>query len=216
LIKYGNIGISWLGHDCFRIEGSNVIYTDPYRLRYGKPADLILISHAHSDHFSPDDIRKIVAQDTVVVAPENCKEKLEQLAIKEIRVVKLEDSLKVKDVEVRTMPMYNVDKFRSPGVPFHPKGFGVGYIFTMDEVTFYYAGDTDLIPEMDELKVDVMFTPVSGTYVMTADEAAQAARKIKPKLALPMHYGTIVGSRSDADKFSRNAGCRVEILEKED
>jgi len=216
LIKYNAVKIFWLGHDCFRIEGSRVIYTDPYKLMDGKPADLILISHAHSDHFSPDDIRKIVAKDTIIAAPENCKEKLQQLGLKNIRTVKQGDQLEVSNIEVRAVPMYNVNKFRSLGVPFHPKEFGVGYVFKMDETTFYHAGDTDLIPEMEELKVDVMFTPVSGTYVMTAAEASQATRKIKPKLAIPMHYGSIVGDRSDAEEFSRDAGCQVEIPDKED
>ncbi len=216
MIKYDSIEIFWLGHDCFRIEGSRVIYTDPYKLVDGKPADIILVSHPHSDHLSPEDLRKLVAKDTVVIAPDSSKEKLQPLDLKDVRIVKQGDQLEVKNIEVRAMPMYNVNKFRSPGVPFHPKGFGVGYIFKMDGTTFYHAGDTDLIPEMEGLKVDVMFTPVSGTFTMTADEASQATKKIKPKLAIPMHYGSIVGSRSDADRFSQNAGCRVEILEKED
>ncbi len=216
LIKYGNVEVFWLGHDCFRIEGSRIIYTDPYKLMDGKPADIIFVSHAHTDHLSPEDVRKIVAIDTVVIAPENCKEKLQPLNLEDVRTVKQGDQLEVKNIEVMVVPMYNVNKFRSPGVPFHPKGFGVGYIFKMDGTIFYHAGDTDLIPEMEGLKVDVMFTPVSGTYVMTADEASQAVRKIKPKLAIPMHYGAIVGDRSDAEKFSRDAECRVEILDEED
>ncbi|MCL4435270.1 MAG: MBL fold metallo-hydrolase [Thaumarchaeota archaeon] len=216
MIKYDSIEVFWLGHDCFRIEGSRVIYTDPYKLMKRKPADLILVTHPHADHLSPDDIRKLVTKDTVVVAPESCIENLQPLDLKDVRIVKQGDQLEVKDIEIRAVPMYNVNKFRSPGIPFHPKRFGVGYVFKMNGTTFYHTGDTDLIPEMEGLKVDVMFTPVSGTYVMTAQEASQATMKIKPKLAIPMHYGSIVGSRIDAEEFSRYAGCRVEILDKED
>lgn len=217
MIEYAGLRIAWLGHDCFRIEGEKTIYTDPFKIGGEKTGDLILITHSHFDHLSPEDIQKIAAGDTVAVAPDDCRAQLSRLGLKEVKTVRPGDLLTVEGVEVRTIPAYNVDKFRSPGVPYHPKqGEGVGYVFTIGGVTLYHTGDTDLIPEMEGLKIDVMFTPVSGTYVMTADEAAQAVKKISPKLAIPMHYGTIVGSRNDAERFSQNADCRVEILEKED
>jgi L-ascorbate metabolism protein UlaG (beta-lactamase superfamily) len=217
LIEYSGIDITWLGHDCFRIEGEKTIYTDPFKIGGGKPADLILITHSHFDHLSPEDIQKIWARDTVVVAPKDCQPQLNQLVLKEVKTARPEDRLAIEGVEIRPVPAYNINKFRSPGIPYHPKhGGGVGYVFTIGGVTFYHTGDTDLIPEMENLKIDVMFTPVSGTYVMTVDEAVRAVKKIAPKLAIPMHYGIIVGSQSDAERFSQNASCRVEILETED
>lgn len=193
------------------------VYTDPFRIRGGKPADLILVTHSHFDHFSPEDIRKVASSSSVAVAPRDCEDGLKRLGLREVKTVAAGGRVEVSDVEVKAVPAYNVNKFRSPGVPFHPKqGGALGYVFKMGGVTLYHTGDTDFIPEMEGLSVDVMFVPVSGTYVMTADEAAEATRRVKPKLAIPMHYGSIVGGRGDAEKFSRLATCEVEILSRED
>lgn len=208
--------IFWLGHDCFRIEGSRVIYTDPFKIKGGKQADILLVTHSHFDHLSPEDIRKVSSRETVAVAPESCLSELKRLQLRDVKTIAPGGSVEALGVKVEAIPAYNVNKFRSPGIVFHPKReLFVGYIFTVDGVRFYHAGDTDFIPEMEDLNVDVAFIPVSGTVVMTAEEAAKAAGKIKPKLAIPMHYGTIVGGRGDAEKFSRLAPCKVQILEKE-
>jgi len=192
-----------------------IIYSDPFKINDGVKADLILISHSHYDHLSPQDIRKISSSSTIVVAPQDCRESLENINLKDVKTVKSGDNLDILGVKVKIVPAYNVNKFRSPGVPFHPRQMGgVGFIFKIGKVTFYHTGDTDFIPEMKGLDVDVIFIPVSGTYVMTAEEAARAVGIIKPKLAIPMHFGTIVGSRNDAEKFSRLAGCKVEVLDK--
>jgi L-ascorbate metabolism protein UlaG (beta-lactamase superfamily) len=119
-------------------------------------------------------------------------------------------------VSVEAVPAYNTNKFRTPGKVYHPKEEGrIGYIITMNGVRIYHAGDTDHIPEMKNIKVDIALLPVSGTYVMTADEAAKAVAEIKPKIAIPMHYGAIVGDVNDAQKFQKLATCKVTILEKE-
>lgn len=216
MIEYSGLKISWLGHNCFRIEGDVAVYTDPFKIKGGKPADLILISHSHSDHLSPDDVRKVVSGDSIAVAPRDCEAGLEKLGLKDVKTVAEGESLEVLGVSVKAVPAYNVNKFRSPGVPFHPRqSEGVGYVFKMGGVTIYHTGDTDFIPEMEGLNIDVMLIPVSGTFVMTAEEAAQATERIEPRLAIPMHYGTIVGSRSDAEKFSGLAECKVEILDRE-
>jgi L-ascorbate metabolism protein UlaG (beta-lactamase superfamily) len=138
------------------------------------------------------------------------------MKVKEIRTAKPGQKITVDTVLVETVPAYNVNKFRSPGQPFHPKQEQMlGFIVTMNGVRIYHAGDTDPIPEMEGMKVDIACIPVGGTYVMIAEEAAEAARRIKPKIAIPMHYGSIVGNQGDADKFKKLASCEVQILSKE-
>ncbi|MBN1386313.1 MBL fold metallo-hydrolase [Candidatus Woesearchaeota archaeon] len=202
--------IKKLNHDSVMISGSVVIYFDPFKLDSDVPADIIFITHEHFDHCSPDDIKKLRKATTVIVAPEECRPKLEG----DIRFVKPGDKIEVKGINIEAVPAYNLNKFRSPGVPFHPKSDNkVGYVVTVDGKRLYHAGDTDNIPEMSKLgDIDIAFLPVSGTYVMTPEEAAEACSIIRPKLAVPMHYGDIVGSSSDAERFKSLATCKVEIL----
>ena len=205
--------IHWLGHDTFRIENDKTIYIDPIKLK-GRPlkADLILITHDHSDHCSPDDVARVAKDDTVIVTIAAAARSVKG----DVRVVKPGESLVVQGIPIETVPAYNVSKFRSPGVPFHPKESGhVGFIITVGGVRIYHAGDTDVIPEMDDIETDVALLPVGGTYTMTADEAAEAANRIKPKLAIPMHWGAIVGSASDAQRFSDLCQMEVVILSQE-
>jgi L-ascorbate metabolism protein UlaG (beta-lactamase superfamily) len=202
--------LHWLGHDTFRFDGPPVVYVDPYQLRDGLPAaDVILITHDHFDHLSPADVAKIHKVGTVVVAP---KEVAAKLSVP-VTVIGVGESKTVAGITVKAVPAYNTNK------TFHPKADGkVGFVFTLAGVTYYHAGDTDVIPEMKGLAPDVALLPVSGTYVMTADEAATAARQIKPKVAVPMHYGAIVGSDADAKKFAKlleGSGIQVVIKAKE-
>jgi L-ascorbate metabolism protein UlaG (beta-lactamase superfamily) len=202
--------LHWLGHDAFRIDGPPVVYVDPYQLS-GElpPADLILITHDHFDHLSPADVAKIHRPSTVVVAPKEVAGKL-SIPVTTIAVGETRD---VAGITVKAVAAYNTDK------TFHPKADGkVGFVFALGGVTYYHAGDTDVIPEMNDLAPDVALLPVSGTYVMTADEAAKAARAIKPKTAVPMHYGAIVGSQADATRFGKlleGSGITVVIKKKE-
>ncbi|RLG03285.1 MAG: MBL fold metallo-hydrolase [Thaumarchaeota archaeon] len=214
---YQGVEISWLGHAAFLLKHSGkLIYIDPYKIRSKGSADIILVTHEHFDHLSPNDLRKIVKHDTDIVAPRSCEGKLKGLGAGIIKLIKPGDKVTVRDVEVEAIPAYNLTKFRAPGIPYHPReAGGVGYILNLDGVRIYHAGDTDFIPEMRELKVDVALIPVSGTYVMTAEEAAEAVNTFKPKLAIPMHYGSIVGSRRDAERFKELAEVEVVILERE-
>jgi L-ascorbate metabolism protein UlaG (beta-lactamase superfamily) len=199
--------IHWLGHDCFRIDAENVIYFDPLELRQGSaPADIIFITHEHFDHCSPEDVAKIQKKGTVIVTTADCAKKLSG----ETKIIKLGDTITVKGVRIEAVPAYNIDK------KFHPKDKGwVGYVITVDGTRIYHAGDTDFIPEMKTIRTDIAFIPVSGTYVMTADEAAEATEAIKPQVAIPMHYGSIVGSDKDAAAFKQKCTVPVEILKSE-
>ena len=199
--------IHWLGHDSFRIDGDVTIYIDPWKLVAGNPpADLILVTHEHSDHFSPDDIDLIRTPQTELVAIATVAAKLSG----QIHTVKPGDRLTVCGVEIEVLPAYNRVK------KFHPREKGhVGYVLTVGGQRIYHAGDTDAIPEMHGLKPDIALIPVSGTYVMDADEAVEAVKLLQPGLAIPMHYGAIVGSETDALRFQQLSPAPVQILEQE-
>jgi len=199
--------IHWLGHAGFKITGRRVIYVDPYQLKFPEVGDIILITHDHYDHCSPDDVKWLRKGSTVIVAPEACASRFQG----DVRVVKPGDTLTIKGTTVDVVPAYNLDK------QFHPKeAGGVGYVITTAEgFRVYHAGDTDLIPEMDQIEADIALLPVGGTYTMDAVEAAQAANTIKPRAAIPMHWGSIVGSRKDAEKFRDLCEIEVKILKPE-
>ena len=217
MFEYQGLKISWLGHDSFRIRNGKTVIIDPFKIRpIPEKADILLITHEHYDHLSIDDIKKVVNENTTIVTIPAVKKELFSLKVKEVKAVKPGDRLKLGDVSIEVVPAYNLNKFREPGKFFHPKEDGkAGYIVGINGVRVYHAGDTDAIPEMKGLKPDVALLPVSGTYVMTADEAAQAAKVVEPKVAIPMHYGVIVGTEQDAQKFKQLATVEVQILKPE-
>lgn len=194
--------IHWLGHDTFKISGEKVIYTDPFKIKKEDAADLILITHEHYDHCSPDDVKKIQKSDTFIVAPPDCAAKLSG----NVKTVAPGDKLTAGGIEIEAVPSYNTNK------QFHTKSRNwVGYIITVNGQRIYLAGDTDFIPEMKTFKADIALLPVSGTYVMTAEEAVKAALAIKPKIAVPMHYDSIVGTKKDAKKFAEGLKGKIEV-----
>jgi L-ascorbate metabolism protein UlaG (beta-lactamase superfamily) len=199
--------IHWLGQSAFKITGEKIVYFDPYRLS-GKQekADIILISHSHSDHCSPEDVKKIQKSNTIIVAPSDCKSKLSG----NVETIKPGDKVTIEGINIEAVPAYNVNK------KFHPKENNwVGYIITISGRRIYHCGDTDKIPEMANIKSDVVLIPIGGTYTMTAEEAADAVNLMKPKLAIPMHYGSIVGTPGDAVRFKEKCTVPVEILSPE-
>jgi L-ascorbate metabolism protein UlaG (beta-lactamase superfamily) len=202
--------LTWLGHDSFRIDGSRTIYIDPWHLSAGAPpADIILVTHDHFDHLSKDDITLIRTPETIVVGPSEVTAQVDGDTV----TVKPGDTVEVAGVTITAVAAYNTDKFREPGKVFHPREDGkVGYIVEYDGRRIYHSGDTDVIPEMAAVSVDIALLPVSGTYVMTADEAAKAAATVHAAVIVPMHYGTIVGSLADAQRFAELSPVPVEIL----
>ncbi|KPK01658.1 MAG: Zn-dependent hydrolase [Nitrospira bacterium SG8_35_4] len=194
--------IHWLGHDTFRIVGEKVIYTDPFKIRNKDVADIILITHEHYDHCSPEDVKKIQGTNTVIIATPDCAGKLSG----NVKTVKPGDTLTVDGIIIEAVPSYNTNK------QFHTKDRKwVGYIVTVKGKRIYIAGDTDRIPEMKTFNADIALLPVSGTYVMTAEEAIQAALDINPEIAVPMHYNSIVGSKRDAEKFAEGLKGKIEV-----
>jgi L-ascorbate metabolism protein UlaG (beta-lactamase superfamily) len=213
-MHYKNINIEWLGHSGFLIKSSKIIYIDPFQINASEKADIILITHDHYDHCSLQDIDKIARDGTVIVCSSDCQSKINRLKQDvDIQIITPGKSIVVKGVNVKALPAYNKEK------PFHRKEDDWnGYLIDVDNVRIYHAGDTDFIQEMSQLGgIDIAMLPIGGKFTMDADEAAGAAEAIRPRIALPMHYASIIGTRQDAEKFvqlCQAKGIKAEILEK--
>ena len=209
--------LTWLGHSGFLIRAGRAhVYIDPYRVPDGAPeADLILITHGHYDHFSPQDVEKLTKRETWLVGPAAVAERVSGQVHRIEPGETLEDEL-VRGIHVSAVAAYNTSKRDADGRPFHPRDAGwVGYDVNVRGERLYHSGDTDVIPEMDSVTgVDVALLPVSGVYVMTAQEAAEAARRIQPRVAVPMHWGSHIGTEHDARTFAAKAPVEVQIMEK--
>jgi len=196
--------IKRLGHASFLLKLKKHIYIDPYQLTDNLPkADIIICTHSHFDHCSPEDIAKIQDENTTLVVTADSASKVSG----NIQIIAPGESLNFGDIKIEAIPAYNINK------SFHPKENGwIGVIVDDGNIRIYHTGDSDAIPEMKNVKADVWLVPVSGTYVMTAKEAAEIVNEVKPEIAIPMHYGAIVGSESDANEFAELAGGRAVIL----
>ena len=217
MFEYNDIGITWTGHAGFKIiYGNKKMYIDPYKLskKYDdiSDADIVFVTHNHFDHLSIEDLNNIINERTVIVSAQECLPQLKSLKIKESIDIDPHNSVKVDDLKIGSVPAYNVNK------DFHPKNEKkLGFIVEFGADRLYHIGDSDIIPEMKEVNATIVLIPVSGTYVMTAEEASKAINElIKPKIVIPMHYGTIVGNKEDAIRFSQLVTvCRTKILESE-
>lgn len=188
-----NVNINVNAHSSIQIDD---MFFDPYKIEDGtKKAKYIFLTHTHYDHLSEEDIDKIITPKTKIIATLDAKEKLKKYKNKKI-FVEPDESYNIDDFEFQTIPSYNLNK------DFHKKQYKwVGYKVIRNEVTYAILGDTDAIPELEHLKCDILFVPVGGTFTMTASEAAELTNKIKPQIAIPVHYGSVVGSSADAQEF---------------
>lgn len=203
-------GIQVFTQNSIKIEKEKIIYMDTYEMQEKKhDADIIFITHTHYDHFSLKDIEKVKKKDTVIVGPEGIEEVQKIGFLKEnIKIVKPNQSYEIEGIKVETVPAYNLDK------KFHPKeNEWVGYILNLQGAKYYIAGDTDDIEEIRNIKCDVAFIPIGGTYTMDAKEAATLVNVMQPKIVVPTHYGSIVGRKEDAQIFAQklNANIQCEV-----
>jgi len=221
-MKFGDIDLKWLGHAGFLIKNSKIIYIDPYMIKEDmEKADIILITHGHYDHCSVEDIKKVVKEGTRIFVTADAQSKVTRFDVPvKIEIVEPGQEIDLGDIKISTVASYNIDKH------FHPKEEQwVGYILKMNGIIVYHSGDSDVIPEMQKLtgfkqqdKKFIALLPVGGRFTMSAEEAAEAARIIKPSLAIPMHWGSIVGSEEDAKEFvelCKEEGIEAQIMEKE-
>lgn len=220
-MQINGVELSWLGHAGFLIRNSRIIYIDPFKIKDGlDKADIILITHSHYDHCSVADINKLVKKGTQIIMPADCQSKINRFDVPiEMKIIEPGQEISLHDLKISAIPAYNIDKH------FHPKEESwVGFVVKMGDVVIYHAGDTDLIEEMQKLtghsssrKRFIVLLPVGGRFTMTAEEAVEAAKLIKPDLAIPMHYGTIIGSEKDAQDFvqlCKDEKIPAKILEK--
>lgn len=215
-MRLSNVNIQWLGHSGFRLTDviyNRVIYIDPFKISGGASADVVLITHEHFDHCSIEDIKKVSTPKTIIISPADCISKFQgKIDYRTVKILKPGKDITLGNINIEAVPAYNIDK------EFHPKeNEWVGYVVDINSKRIYHSGDSDRIPEMNTLRnIDLALMPVSGTYVMTADEAAEATNEFLPNHAVPMHYGEIVGEASDAEKFSKACpdDVKVHILEK--
>lgn len=196
-----------LTHSSIKITGESTVYVDPFRIAdAANDADIILITHDHFDHFSPEDIAKVIKSDTILVVPQKMQKKAAEISCGELIIVEPGAKKQLGSIAIETIPAYN------PLKPFHPKGQGwVGYVIETGGIRIYVAGDTDITKENKEVSCDVALVPIGGTYTMDAKKAAELVNTIRPGTAIPTHYGSVAGSKSDEEVFRANVDPSVSV-----
>ncbi len=198
--------VQWIDNACVKISGTKTVYFDPYNITQNDEADFIFITHDHFDHYSPANIEKLIGENTLVVGPSYVTDLIDC----QKKTVKAGDKLNLDGLKIKVVPSYTI-KHQN-----HEKRKGyVGYVLTMDDVTYYIPGDSDLIPEMKKIKTDVAFLPVCGKYMMDVDDAVEAANRIKPQIVVPFHFGSVLGTKDDALEFKNKYAGTTVILDRE-
>ncbi len=202
-------GIEVLCHSSIRIDKHLIMYFDPFKInKEYKDADIIFITHSHYDHFSEEDIEKVRKDNTYLVVPEDCLIKSLKMGFDESRILVVEPGEKYEllGIKFETVPAYNIEK------QYHSKESNwVGYILEINDVHYYISGDTDITPEAKAVNCDVAFVPIGGIYTMNAKEAASLINTIEPQIAIPTHYGEIIGSHDDAVLFKKLVKESIEV-----
>ena len=202
--------IDVFGQNSIRVKTSKGnIYIDPFQMKE-EPHDamIILITHDHYDHFSPEDIEKVAGNNTVMIVPQKMEKKAQEVAgiVGRITTVKPNEQIEINSLPLETVPAYNILK------PFHPKSAEwVGYILNIEGKRIYIAGDTDSTREAQAVKCDIALIPVGGTYTMDSKKAAELVNTIRPEIAIPVHYGSVVGSPKDGEEFAKNVKDPVKV-----
>jgi L-ascorbate metabolism protein UlaG (beta-lactamase superfamily) len=201
-------------HSSIRIADKIIAYIDPFRLKEERhDADLILFTHSHFDHFSPEDFRKAAKPETIYVCPLSMRADALGAGIDEghLRTLEAEENLGILGIEIEGVPAYNTNK------PNHPKEKGwLGYVLEIGPHQIYVAGDTDRIPEGEAVQCDIALVPIGGTYTMNAREAADFINALRPHTVIPTHYASIVGSLDDAREFIKHLDREIEVCLKID
>lgn len=202
-------GIEVLCHSSIRINKHLIMYIDPFKINKDyKDADIIFCTHSHYDHFSEEDIEKVRKDNTYLVIPEDCLIKSLKMGFSEDRILIVEPRKKYEllGINFETVPAYNLEK------QYHSRESNwVGYILEINDVHYYISGDTDITPEAKAVNCDVAFVPVGGIYTMNAKEAASLINTIEPQIAIPIHYGEIIGSADDAALFKKLVKESIEV-----
>ncbi len=200
-----------LTHSSIKIKNSKTIYFDPFKIdKNYNDADYIFITHSHYDHYSEEDIKKVRKKETKIIITSDLKERVKELGFENSNIIIVNPNEKyiIDTLKIETIPAYNNKK------QFHPKSNNwVGYIIEINGEKYYIAGDTDITEENKKIKCDVALLPIGGTFTMNYEEAAELANIIKPKVVIPIHYGSIVGNKCDAEKFTKliNKEIKCEI-----
>ena len=200
--------IEVLCHSSIKINKGIIIYFDPFKIEKNyNDADIIFITHDHYDHYSEEDIDKVIKNNTIIVSPVDLLEKLLNKGLKKENIISVKpyEDYNIKNLKFSTIPAYNTNK------QFHPrKNNWVGYLIELEGITYYIAGDTDITEDNKKIKCDVAFVPIGGTFTMNYQEASELINTIKPKIVVPIHYGSIVGNKEDATNFSKLINPKIE------
>ena len=207
-LDFEGLRMDWLNHQsAFRIDAGKIIYIDPWDVKKEFDADIILITHAHYDHLSPEDVEKLSNDDSVIIAPPDCLKKIKG----NTKPIKPGEKMQIKRIHIEAVPAYNIKQDR---LKYHPKENNwVGFVLDIDGKRIYHAGDTDNIPEMNKIKCDLAMLPIGGTFTMDGEEGAEAANLINPKIAIPMHWGRVIGSKKDVEIFRKKSKVIVRVME---